>query len=184
MLIDSVKVPELLKAVTGNEDLRRRVRGTGIRSAGESLGVFNAFKVDYQIRYPGKSATISGMGPSYDAAYAIAMALAATKDSPVSGENVAKGLRFLAGGATKIEIGSTKVLAAFQKLAAGEKITAIGTFSPLEWDANGAVVGSTLEMWCINATNPTSPAYQSAGLTFDTKSQTFGGVYAECPPVP
>lgn len=181
VLIDSVKVPDLITAVTGNDDLRRRVRGTGITPSAASAPVNTSFQVDYTSRYPGSSAKISGMGPSYDAAYAIAYALAATKDMPASGRAVATGLRMLAGGSTVIQNSGTKVLAAFQKLAAGEKITAVGTFGPLDWDTNGAVVGGTLEMWCIDGSGAT-PAYQSSGLTFDIKAQKFSGQYTQCGP--
>ena len=52
---------------------------------------------------------------------------------------------------------------------------------PLEWDTNGAVVGGSLEMWCINATGATL-AYQSSGLTFDIKSQKFAGAFTQCGP--
>src|SRR5207344_427862 len=62
VLIDSVKVPELAAAATDNDDLRLRVRGTGITPAPTSMAVYDAFKVDYQIAYPGSS-IISGMGP-------------------------------------------------------------------------------------------------------------------------
>ncbi len=179
--IDSIKVPELLTAATSTStDLRARVRGTGITPGPASAPVFNAFKTDYFSRYM-TQATVSSMGPSYDAAYAIAYALAATKELPVSGANIAKGLRMLAGGPTVIEVGSTKILAAFAALGSGQKITGIGTFGPLEWDDKGAVVGGTLEVWCIGAPTGT-PVYQSSGLTYDIKSATPTGVYKQCSP--
>jgi len=181
VLIDSVKVPDLITLVTGNDDLRRRVRGTGIKPGPESAPIYSAFQVDYQVAFPGSSSTTSGMGSAYDATYAIAYALAATRDQPVSGSAIAQGLRRLAGGATQIEVGATKVLQAFQKLAAGEKIKALGTFGPLDWDANGAVVGGTLEMWCIGSPAGT-PTYQTSGLTFDIKTQTKAGQYTQCAP--
>jgi ABC-type branched-subunit amino acid transport system substrate-binding protein len=181
VLIDSVKVPDLITAVTGNDDLRRRIRGTGVTPAASSAAVSNAFQIDFTARYPGSSAKISGMGSSYDALFSIAYALAATSDEPATGKAVSTGLRQIAGGSTVIQSSGTKALAAFQKLSSGEKITAIGTFGPLEWDANGAVVGGALEMWCINATGAT-PAYQSSGLTFDIKSQKFAGAYTQCGP--
>jgi len=184
VLIDSTKVPELLTAVTNNDDLRSRVRGTGITpgpTAKNTPGeTFNGFVIDYGVRFPGSTATISGMGPSHDAAYAIGLALAATTDEPVSGKSVAKGLRRLAGGTTVLEATGTNVLAAFQKLAAGEQVTEVGTFTMLDWDQNGAVKGGTLEMWCIGG--PTAkPAYASSGLTFDLKTQTQSGTYVQCP---
>ena len=131
VLIDSTKVPELLTAVTNNDDLRMRIRGTGITrgpAGNDTPGeTFNGFQVDFGVRF-GASATISGMGPSHDAAYAIGLALAATTDQPVSGKSVAAGLRKLAGGSTVLEATGTNVLAAFQKLAAGQQIIEIGTF--------------------------------------------------------
>ncbi len=181
VMIDQLKVPDLITAVTGNDDLRRRVRGTGITPAPTSTAVYNAFQIDFLSRHPMTSAKISGMGPSYDAVYGIAYALAATKDKEATGRNIATGLRMLAGGATVIQNSGTKVLAAFQRLAAGDKITAIGTFGPLEWDQNGAVVGGTLQMWCIDGTGPT-PAYQDSGLTYDIKAQKFAGAYTACGP--
>lgn len=183
LLIDSTKVPELLAAVTNNEGLRARVRGTGItpgptgkNTPGET---FNGFVLDYNVRY-GAAATISGMGPAHDAAYAIGLALAATRTQEISGASVAQGLRKLAGGATILEANGTNVLAAFQKLSSGEKITAVGTFGMLDWDANGAVQGGTLEMWCVSGP-AAKPVYASSGLMFDIKSQTKSGAYVQCP---
>jgi ABC-type branched-subunit amino acid transport system substrate-binding protein len=183
MLIDSTKVPELLTATTNNESLRLRVRGTGITPgpAGKNTPAeaYNGFKIDYEVRYEGGTATISGMGPSHDAAYAIGLALAATKDMPVSGASVAVGLRKLAGGPTKLTTLGTNLLSAFQKLAAGTGITAIGSFGVLDWDSDGAVKGGTLEMWCIGGT-PDKPVYQSSGLLFDIMSQAKSGTYKQC----
>jgi hypothetical protein len=181
VLIDSVKVPDLITLVTNNDALRRRVRGTGIKPGPDTASIYSTFQLDYQVAFPGMSATTSGMGPSYDAAYSLAYALAATHDQPVSGAQIAKGLRFLAGGTTQYEVGSAKVTQAFQKLAAGEKIKAMGTFLPLEWDSVGAVVGGTLEMWCIGVPAGT-PAYQNSGLNFDVKTQTSTGQYTQCAP--
>jgi hypothetical protein len=179
VLIDSAKTPELIAAVTGNDDLRRRIRGTGVTPGPQSKPVYNAFKVDYELRYPDGVATISGMGPTYDATYAVAYALAATKDQEPSGAAVAHGLRKLSGGPTRMEIQGTTILAAFQKLVAGDSITAVGTFGPLEWNEDGAVVGGTIEMWCIGAGDGT-PAYQSSGLTFDVANAMISGAYTQC----
>jgi ABC-type branched-subunit amino acid transport system substrate-binding protein len=183
MLIDSTKVPELLTATTNNESLRLRVRGTGITPGPSGKNTpyeaYNGFKIDYEVRYEGGTATISGMGPSHDAAYAIGLALAATKDTPVSGASVAAGLRKLAGGPTKLTTLGTNLLSAFQKLAAGSGITAVGSFGVLDWDSDGAVKGGTLEMWCIGGT-PDKPVFQSSGLLFDIMSQAKSGTYTQC----
>jgi ABC-type branched-subunit amino acid transport system substrate-binding protein len=183
ILIDSTKVPELLTAATNNESLRARVRGTGITPGPSGKDTpaeaYNGFKIDYDVRYPGGSATISGMGPAHDAAYAIGLALAATTEQPVSGKSIAAGLRKLATGSNRYTTLGTNLTSAFQKLSAGTGITAVGSFGVLDWDANGAVKGGTLEMWCIGGT-PAKPAFQSSGLIFDIMSQQQSGAYKPC----
>jgi hypothetical protein len=180
--IDSAKVPDLLVDAK-NADLRNRVRGTGITPTTDAKLVLDTFNFAYANRY-GSAPTASSTGPSYDAAYSIAYAIAAIKTLPVTGPNIATGLRKLAGGTTVIEVGSTKILAAFQKLgtlsdSGADKISAVGTFNPLEWDMQGAPVSATLEMWCVGAPGGT-PAYQSSGLTYDLKSKQFSGTYTQC----
>jgi ABC-type branched-subunit amino acid transport system substrate-binding protein len=186
--IDSAKVPELLTAAA-NADLRSRVRGTGITPTNQANLVLAAFNIAYANRY-GPQPTASSTGPSYDAAYAIVYAIAANKDLPVTGANIATGLRKLAGpaGSPVIEVGSTKITAAFNRLTtpndagAGsgvDAITAIGTFNPLEWDDKGAPVNALLEMWCIGAPGGTA-AYGSSGLTYDLKMAKLNGAYTQC----
>jgi len=177
-IIDPSKGPELISAVTGNDELRIRVRGTGTTPAKESVAVANTFNLDYVARY-GSYPTASGTGPSYDAAYAIAYALAATKDDAPSGTSVAKGLRRLAGGSVAVNTGTQDLLAAFQNLASGKAVNATGTSCPLDWDANGTVKGGTIEMWCIGKSGDT-PVFQSSGLSFDIKTQTYSGTYVQC----
>jgi branched-chain amino acid transport system substrate-binding protein len=178
VLIDSVKVPDLITAVTGNDELRARVRGTGITSSPTSKDVYSSFTVDYKIAYP-DATIVSGMGPAFDATYAIALALAARAGDPVSGTAVKQGLRMLTGGDEAIDIGPTKVLSAFQKLAAGDKIDARGTFTSLAWSADGTVLGGTIEVWCIGGTSE-KPSYQSSGLTYDLMTNEEAGEFKPC----
>lgn len=179
VLIDSAKVPDLITLVANNDDLRRRVRGTGVTPMPESVNVFNSFKLSYQTAYPGMMPNASGMGPAYDATYAIAFALAATVGQEASGPTVAKGLRHLGEGSI-IEINSSNATQAFQKLAMGTDIRAVGTFGPLDWNTDGAIDGGTIEMWCIGGTS-TAPAYQSSGQTFSIMTQQIKGEYTQCP---
>lgn len=178
VLIDSLKVPELLTLTSESDDLRQRVRGTGIVPTSDSAPVFDAFRLDYQTRWPGSPSTISGMGPAHDAAIAIAYALAATRDLPVTGANIAQGLGRLTGG-IPLEVSSTKVLAAFQQLSSGRSIEAIGTFAPLQWDTRGAPLEARVEVWCVAKGTPTA-AYQSSGLTVDLKNNRYYGTYGGC----
>ena len=198
VLIDSNRVPDLIAATTNNDDLRHRVRGTGITpgvvvkdmpaGSDSPTATLESFKVDYKVRF-GTDATASGMGPAHDAAYAIGLALAATRTQEVTGASVAQGLRMLAGGTTKLTATALNVLPAFKKLGAGEKITAVGTYGMLDWDDDGAVKGGVLEMWCI--AGPPAPTtavpmpqatYASSGLYFDLKTRAYSGAYVQCTP--
>jgi len=178
-IIDPAKGPDLITAVTGNDDLRLRVRGSGAKPAPDSAPVTVSFNLDYATRYGGSQPTASGTGPSYDAAYAISYALATIGTEPITGANIAKGLRKLAGGSVTVDTGTRDVLSAFNTLSGGGTITGIGTTGPLEWDSKGAVMGGTIEMWCIGKSGAT-PVFQSSGLTYDIKTQQNTGSYTQC----
>ena len=179
MLIDSLKNKELLDAAGMSEDLRKRIRGTGITPSARSKSVYEAFQLSYQLAYPGTPSDVAGLGPSYDATYAIAYALAATQDQPISGRSVAEGLRMLSDGRLDIEVQAVTVLAAFSHLAMKEPINAIGTFGPLAWGPNGAVLGGTLELWCIE-NRAGRFSYQSSGLTVELATGLETGKYVQC----
>jgi ABC-type branched-subunit amino acid transport system substrate-binding protein len=179
VLIDSAKVPELLSAVTGNDGLRHRVRGTGVTPSMRSMPVNETFMVSYATRYPGAPTNISGIGPAYDSTYALAYAIASLRGVSLTGAHIAQGLRRLSGGSTVLEVESTKVLAAFRKLAAGDAITAIGTFATLQWSDNGAIMGGTLELWCMSNANG-KPTFEQSGQMFDTLSGQSFGHYTQC----
>jgi branched-chain amino acid transport system substrate-binding protein len=182
VLTDQVKGPDLITSTTNMPNLRTRVRGTGLTPGATSVPVQTAFELSYRAKY-GVTPTASGSGPSYDSTYAIAYALAGTRDLPVSGDAISKGLRKLAGG-TAINVGpGSPLLTAFGKLAAGENITATGTYLPMEWDDKGAVVNGTIEIWCVGLPGTsTTPAYGSSGLTYDIKTDKTMGAYVQCPP--
>jgi ABC-type branched-subunit amino acid transport system substrate-binding protein len=177
--IDSVKVPELVAAADADDDFRARVRGTGIVPEPESKAIFDAFTVDYKIRYPGEPSSISGMGASYDAVFAIAFGMAASADEAISGPSISSGIARLSGGRMEVPVGATDVLAAFRELQDGGSLTARGTFAPLEWNSLGTVVGSTLEMWCIGR-GAGKAAYKSSGLTYGLREGQSFGSYAPC----
>jgi len=181
VLIDSLKVPDLLKAAQDDVSLRARVRGTGITPGKESQPFYDAFKADYNARYNDTlSELTSGMGPAYDATYAIAFALTATRADAPSGAAVARGLRTLgARGSERIGVQNTNTLRARRLLAAGTSITPIGTFAPLLWDEFGALRGGTLEVWCIGLTG-SAIGYRSSGLTFDLATNQSAGAYKAC----
>lgn len=179
--INSTKVGDLLTSVMGNDGLRQRIRGVGITTIGASADTYSAFVLDYEARYPGQPATVAGMGSSYDAAYAIGLALGATGDGLPTGRTVAQALQQLSGGQTRIQIGPTKILAAFQRLTKQDSIDATGTFAPLRWNRDGSILGGTVEAWCVGLVNA-APVFDSSGLFYDVGTATYSGQYTMCPP--
>lgn len=190
--IDSTKNAALFAAtrndVTGN-DLRRRVRGTGVTPGAESQSAFDQFTNQYLIHYPDNTANVSGMGSTYDAVYAIALAIAASDeartDEPITGDSVKAGLRRLSSGETVL-IEQSRLTGAFNTLAQGERIRAIGTFGPLAWTESGAKRGGIIDVWCLRAAAETgAPAQaESAGRQYDVGGSTLSGAFdaeSRCP---
>jgi hypothetical protein len=190
--IDSSKNSALFAAARndamGNE-LRKRVRGTGVTPGAESQSVFDQFTTQYLIKHPDNTANVSGMGSTYDAVYAIAFAIAASEEARtealITGDEVKAGLTHLSGGAT-IKIEQSTITAAFQKLVAGERISAIGTFGPMAWNQSGAKSGGLIEVWCVRAQAiANAPAVaESAGRLYDVGTDRLTGTFdaeTRCP---
>ena len=198
--IDSLKVPDLINAVKASTvGLRTRVRGTGVLTPLESVPIFTSFQVQYGQRWKDamgnpQPATISSMGPSYDAVFAVALSLVG--QTTVTGDTIAQGLTRLAtnpqtcmyDGAGFIESPcyaitdySRTLYRNMTQLLANEPVTEIGTFGRLEWDNTGAKASGLIEMWCIDGRG-TNPIFASSGLTYDVKTQQTSGVYTQCPP--
>lgn len=180
VLIESSKTPELLDAVTGKPELRRRIRGTGALPAAGSIAVNESFIVSYTARHPGEAADLYGMAPTYDATYAVAFGIAALRGQPITGRSLAQALPTLATGGMDVELQSNKALSVFRMLAQGTPLTVIGTTAPLRWDDRGAVVGGTVELWCLSELAG-KPVYESSGLSLDLMTNTQQGVYTQCP---
>jgi hypothetical protein len=119
------------------------------------------------------------MGQAYDAVYAVAFAIAAMQEEPITGRNVADGLRMLSKGALEVKVQASTAIGAFARLTMKQPISAIGTFGPLEWGANGAVMGGTIELWCIE-NRAGRVGFQSSGLTVELSTGTLEGSYRQC----
>lgn len=196
--IDSTKIVDLITAVTGNDDLRQRFRGTGITTTTETQPVLNAFQLAYGQRWRDamgnpQPATQSGMGPAYDAVYTIALALVGRPD--VSGASIAAGMTTLSTNTQPCTYDAAGVVSPcftvsdhtrtlynnMGLLLQHRKVTEIGTFGRLEWDPQGAKTNGLIEMWCIRGGSP-KPTFASSGLTYDVKTQVPMGSYVPCGP--
>jgi ABC-type branched-subunit amino acid transport system substrate-binding protein len=197
--IDSTKVPEVLAAVNGNSNFRRRWSGTGITPTPESLPVLSAFQIAYGQRWKDAMgnplpATQSGMGPAYDAVYTIALSLVG-KRGVIHGDMISGSMPTLStnpqactSDASGVEApcftisDHSRTLYANMSMLLGSKpVTEIGTFGRLEWDAGGAKTNGVIELWCIDQSGP-KPIYASSGQTYDVKAQQLAGQYNQCGP--
>jgi len=180
VLIDSLRTPELIDAVTGNPELRRRIRGTGARPATRSIPVNEAFMVSYATRHPNETTNLFGMGSAYDATYAVAYGIAALRGRAVTGRSIAQMLPLLGRGGIEVELQGSKVLSAFRHLTETTPVTIIGTSAPLVWDDHGAILGGTIELWCISEAAGRA-SYDSSGITYDLQLGRTEGTYVQCP---
>jgi ABC-type branched-subunit amino acid transport system substrate-binding protein len=196
---DSTKVPGLLTAVKGApNNFVHRVRGTGVLTTPESAPVFSAFQVLYGNRWKDamgnpQPTTISNMGHSYDAVFAIALSLVGQTD--ITGATVAAGMHTLASLSTTCTSDVSGLVAPcyadsdyartlYSSMGAildGTPIQEIGTFAPFTWDDNGAKNAGIIEVWCINSNSGGNPIYFSSGLKYDVGAQTTSGSYTQCP---
>jgi ABC-type branched-subunit amino acid transport system substrate-binding protein len=196
--IDSTKVQDLVSAVTGNDEYRRRWSGTGVTPTPDTQAVFSAFQIAYGQRWKDamgnpQPATQSGMGPAYDAVYTIALALVGTTE--VRGNTLVANMPNLATNASQCTYDAsgvqppcfslsdnTRTLYQNMAMILGKRpVTELATFGRLEWDAQGAKTNGLIEIWCINGAGP-KPLFSSSGLTYDVKSQSTAGAYVECGP--
>jgi ABC-type branched-subunit amino acid transport system substrate-binding protein len=158
-------------------DFPTRVRGVGVTPDATSVAVFDSFNAAFK-GYYGSNPGTSGMGPSYDAMYSIAYAIAATRGMPVTGTSIAQGLNALDYGAA-FSVGANSASGAFQALASAGHIALQGTFTLMHWDNNGDIVGGTLQVWCVSTSGGT-PAFSASGRNLDLTSMQITGTYTQC----
>jgi ABC-type branched-subunit amino acid transport system substrate-binding protein len=180
VLTDAARTQELLDAVASSalpSDIRRRIRGIGVKPDASSAPVLDAFRAAFAARY-GEAPADRAAAVSYDAMYAVAYALAATASTAPSGASVAHGLRTLAVGRPAV-VGAQGLAPVMQELSSGKSIALRGTFGLMQWDTSGDITGGTVEVWCLGTT-PAGPTFGSSGITMDVQTQVVGGAFVQC----
>ncbi|MDB4945600.1 MAG: Branched-chain amino acid transporter, amino acid-binding protein [Labilithrix sp.] len=180
VLTDAARTGELLEAVAAGTipgDIKRRVRGVGVKTDADSASVLGEFRAAFAARYGAALPPTELAAPrAYDATYAVAYALAAP--AAATGASVANGLRALAVGTSRA-VGKAAAAAALADLGAGRSVSLRGTYGPLRWDASGDATSGTIEVWCLGTVGG-APAYGSSGLTMDVETQVVGGAFVQC----
>jgi ABC-type branched-subunit amino acid transport system substrate-binding protein len=195
--IDSVKTPDLVTLVTGDDDLRLRWSGTGLTTSLESRSILSAFQIAYGSRWVDgegnpQPATGSGLGPAYDAVYSIALGLVGKRSS--ASADLVEGLPrlssnteactydgpFLNAPCFSLADHSRTLYQNMGMLLDEDDVTEIGTAGRLEWDDQGAKATGIIEIWCIDATNPAQPIFATSGLTYDVSTRVTMGTFTQC----
>jgi ABC-type branched-subunit amino acid transport system substrate-binding protein len=180
VVTDAAKTQALLDTVSSSSvpvDIRRRIRGVGVKPDASSLPVLEDFRAAFTARYGAPAPEPAGP-LTYDATYAVAYAIAATPSMPPVGASVAHGLRMLSVG-SPAAVGSKGLGAVRGELSAGRSVALRGTFGLMQWDASGDITGGTVEVWCLGGAVGSAP-FGSSGLTMDVQTQVVGGAFVQC----
>jgi branched-chain amino acid transport system substrate-binding protein len=172
---DGGEKPELLTAVTGNDALRQRVRGT---VPGTSNTLFNAFNIQYLGKYK-SNATVFGMAGAYDSLYLLAYDIVSLGSQPITGANLSSAMSKMVGGQAT-SVGAAGIKSAFQVLQSGNAIDINGASGPLDFDLAKHEAISDITVWCISKDGNGNPIFAPSGRFYDSATQSMSGTF-NCP---
>lgn len=171
LLPDGGKVAELLEKIGDNEDRRKRVRGTVPGVAGE---LYDAFKLRYKAFI--KEDPLAYAETGYDAAYLLAYSIVAEKEKPITGVNIADGLKHMIKG-TGIDAGPTDINAAYQALDSAGEIDYTGASGPLNFDIATGEAKADIDIWCVGRNANNDAVFLSSGQRYDAAMNKVVGTY-------
>ncbi len=155
----------------GATTLRTRVSGT---VPGTNNQLFNTFSAAYKSAYPNDMTTdpaIFGAAGGYDIVYLLAYSAVANGDKPLTGPNLAEGLKKMVGGATEVKVGSG-ISQAFNLVAGGNAINFTGASGPLDFDVATGEAPSDIQIWCLK---PSGAGGKNSGYYYDVVLNNMGG---------
>ena len=162
LLTDGAKGSALFGIPVLPKTVLDRIEGTAPATpAGKA---FDVFRAKYKTRFSLDPADTAFVANTYDAFYAIALAIA------VVPMGKAATVPLLAQGMTRLssptgqpfDVGLRDYAAAYGALAAGGSINLNGSSGPIDFDANtGDVVSAPIEVWKIDTTDPANPKFET-----------------------
>jgi ABC-type branched-subunit amino acid transport system substrate-binding protein len=168
---DGGKVQEMLNKIADSDDRRKRVRGTVPGVAGE---LYNSFKLRFQSFI--KKDPLAYAETGYDAAYLLAYAAVAAKDKPLTGPNLADGLKHMIKG-TGVNAGPTDINKAFQTIDSAGEIDYTGASGPLNFDTATGEAKADIDIWCVGRNGSGDPVFLSSGQKYDAALDKVVGTY-------
>lgn len=183
LLSDGCRKPQLLTQIANKDELRKRVRAT-------VPGTDNANFQKFVNAYRGESTLTSGTDPevigvagAYDSVYLLAYAVVTLGSQPITGSNLAQGLRRLVPPGQPIDVGSAKISSAITTLTAAgsNNIDFSGASGPLNFDLEKGEAPSDIQVWCvINNQSGVASGFSNTGRFFNASNNVMEGVFS-CP---
>jgi branched-chain amino acid transport system substrate-binding protein len=166
---DGGLLTELWTTVGSNDKLRKRVLGT---VPGTNNNLFKTFRAAYVTSITdGTSPDTFGAAGGYDALYLIAYSVVAAGDKPLTGANLAEGMKKLVPPGKSVDVGMLNINTTYPDLLAGNSIDFNGASGPLDFDVNTGEAQSDIQIWCLPKDgNGAATMGQFSGLFYDPKN--------------
>lgn len=152
LMADGAKNENVL-ALTNDATLKNhlgRVSGTA-PTVDATSGSYSSFLSAYNGRWAKDASASIYNAFSYDAAYAIGIALAGAGNDATPGR-IAEMLLRINGGSKMISVGSSQYLMAKRTIQSGGGLTLLGTTGNIGFDTHGDRIAAIFEKWTINTT--------------------------------
>jgi ABC-type branched-subunit amino acid transport system substrate-binding protein len=164
--------------VGGNDDLRRRISGTGWWPGAGVSSNLARLEERFRARYGGR---VGQTQYGYDAFYVAAHAIAwADRRAVVAAPSVAIALGHLQSGPA-IDVGPDGISDALAEFALGQDINLVGSSNQLDWDSATRATRSDVTVWCLSRDPDGSlRLVDSAGPVWHAATGEVTGQY-ECP---
>lgn len=150
LMADGAKNENVL-ALTNDASLKThlgRISGTA-PTVDAMSGSYSSFLSAYNGRWAKDASASIYNAFSYDAAYAIGIALAGAGNDATPGR-IAEMLLRINGGSKMISVGSSQYLMAKRTIQAGGGLTLLGTTGNIGFDTHGDRIAAIFEKWTIN----------------------------------
>jgi hypothetical protein len=126
--------------------------------------------------HAGSATRTMNSGTSYDAFYALAYAVFASRDGAIDGSTLGRAIARLVPPGLRIESGPTDVLAALTALSHGERIDLVGASGALDFDVATGETSSDFALVCAQpGADGRRAADVESGVVFRTDRRTVEG---------
>lgn len=179
VLTDGAQLPELVKLVGANDELRRRIVGTVPGPDATNWSPFDSFSKNYSAAYIGGASPDQYTAAAYDATYLLGYAAGAEATQQLTGATLAVGLRRTATlAADKILAGRGGIGEAFKAFSQNKDINYEGASGPLDFNDAGEA-DSDIRVWCMKADAGVASGFVNVGY-YEASKKSLASI-SDCP---